>query len=308
MTIGIYKLNFSNTDKVYIGQSLNIEGRLRAHTSLLRNNKHCMKLQKAYQEFGMPSLEVICECREDELDELENLGIELWDAVNNGFNFNHYANEAPVKYGEDSGNSKYSNEQIIDVFYLLIDNNFSQRDISIITGVSRAVVNSISSLARHTWLKAKFPKEYLILEALLSNRCRTGDSASNSKYSNEKIVEVFNLLIDFPNLLYKDIESKTGVSKEVITAISCLTRHAWLKDKFPEKYKKLEALKGKRYKTKNASERGIKYPLVQSPDGECFEILCLKDFSDKHNLNRGHLCEVLHSKRKTHKGWKLAQT
>ena len=68
MSKGIYLLRFKGTDKVYIGQSLNIEYRYRDH---LNPANRSQKLSEAFILYGNPTLEILCEATDDELDDLE---------------------------------------------------------------------------------------------------------------------------------------------------------------------------------------------------------------------------------------------
>jgi len=51
----------------------------------------------------------------------------------------------------------------------------------------------------------------------------------------------------------------------------------------------------------NAKHFGI----IQSPSGECFEVMNLAQFCQKHHLTIQLVHNVFASKQKTHKGWKL---
>ena len=74
MTKGIYKLEFSNTDKIYIGQSIHIETRFTTHLYELRSGSHSVKLQEAYNRYGEPTLSIIETINKDEdLDALESI-------------------------------------------------------------------------------------------------------------------------------------------------------------------------------------------------------------------------------------------
>ena len=232
MTIGIYALRFTGTDKVYIGQcSTDIEKiRYKQHLSLFKNNKHSKKLQEAYNTYGIPTIEVICECFIEELNKLENEAIEIFDSFNNGFN--------SLEFAEDTPSS--------------------------------------------------------------DNR---GENHGMSKYSNEQIVKVFNLLINNPEKLHKEISLLTNVSRSVIGNIAAGNDHCWLKDKYPEEYKILISLKGTKYIS--AKWMGIIYPIILSPEGIKYNIENLCKFARKHNLDQSALCKILQGKRKTHKGWRL---
>jgi len=100
MTIGIYKLNFKGTDKVYIGQSKNIESRFNSHISALRAGYSTKKLLEAYNSFGTPTIEILCECRIEELNDFENETIEIYNAVDNGFNASYTAGNYPPNPGQ----------------------------------------------------------------------------------------------------------------------------------------------------------------------------------------------------------------
>ena len=58
MTIGIYKLIFSDVD-TYIGQSIDIEKRFKQHIYNFKNNLASIKLSEAYKVYGIPILEII---------------------------------------------------------------------------------------------------------------------------------------------------------------------------------------------------------------------------------------------------------
>lgn len=122
MTIGIYCLQFKGTDKVYVGQSVNIEKRYQQHKYALKNEQAAKKLQKAYREYGMPTLLVLTESVITELDSLEQEAIILYNSINAGFNLSTDNSQPPRLRGENNGSSKFSNSQIEEAFLLLIDN------------------------------------------------------------------------------------------------------------------------------------------------------------------------------------------
>lgn len=171
MTCGIYKLSFNGTNKVYIGQSINIESRFKAHIRCLNTGSHTYKLQNAYKLYGMPQLEILVECSKEELDFCENESIQIWDCIENGFNSCLEAGDTPTLRGELHGRSKFSNIEITEVFNLLIDNPLlTQQEISLLTGVSKDTINDISCGKTHLWLKQAYPDRYPQLEILKLNR------------------------------------------------------------------------------------------------------------------------------------------
>lgn len=175
MTCGIYLLTFKGTEKLYVGQSFNIESRFSSHLSHLRCSTHSRKMNAAYKEYGLPSLEIETECEEDQkiLNSQENYYIDLWDAVNNGFNSMCLAENTPksILLGENNPNCKISNLQVKHVLSLLISEElYSYKEISSITEVAIPTIADIASLRSHKWLSKEMPVEYKELISSTINR------------------------------------------------------------------------------------------------------------------------------------------
>ena len=160
MTTGIYKLVFTGTNKVYIGQSTRLNERLKEHIYLLKNMKHYnFKLQEAYILYSTPSFMVLCKCTLEELNKLEDKYIEEFNSVDNGLNIARKS--VGTSYGKNNPNSKFSEESIIQVFDLLVDSpEKTAKEISNITGVSLNIVSRISQSVNHLWLEERFPEKY----------------------------------------------------------------------------------------------------------------------------------------------------
>lgn len=89
-TIGIYKVT-SPSNRVYIGQSVNIERRLKRYKSLSIKTKKQTKLWRSLIKHGCENhiYEILEVCKEDELNERERYWQEFYDSVDNGLNC-HY--------------------------------------------------------------------------------------------------------------------------------------------------------------------------------------------------------------------------
>lgn len=84
---GIYKIT-SPTKKIYIGQSLDIKKRWRIYRSgHLKSQK---LLLNSFLKYGAVkhSFEIICECKIDELNDLEIYYIDLYQSFNTEFGLN----------------------------------------------------------------------------------------------------------------------------------------------------------------------------------------------------------------------------
>lgn len=90
--IGIYSITNIINNKIYIGQSVDIKARIRNHKWALKHNRHKNDhLQKSFNKYGEDCFvfDIICECKEDELDKLERYYISYYDCVNASNGYNH---------------------------------------------------------------------------------------------------------------------------------------------------------------------------------------------------------------------------
>lgn len=182
MTIGIYKLNFTGTDKVYIGQSVRIEERFRKHKERMKNGVASDKLQKAYSLYGTPSLEILLEADENEdLDSLENEAILVYDAVVNGFNTRDSARGGGSRAGENHPRSMYSNEDIIKAFKLLQTDINSFAYIEKCTNISVHTIRDISKGKSHKWLKSLDSDAYEYMLSKIGTRTKNTLSDKEDK-------------------------------------------------------------------------------------------------------------------------------
>lgn len=89
MSTGIYNIKNLSNDKVYIGQSVDIEKRWSTHKAELNNNyHHNIHLQSAWNKYGEDNFEfsIIEECSIDKLDQQEIYWISKFNSYENGYN------------------------------------------------------------------------------------------------------------------------------------------------------------------------------------------------------------------------------
>ena len=89
---GIYKIENLVNYKVYIGQSVDIEGRWYSHIHDLNDGTHQNKhLQNAWNKYGSESFifTILEECEEEKLTEREQYWIDYYGGVNSDNNYNN---------------------------------------------------------------------------------------------------------------------------------------------------------------------------------------------------------------------------
>jgi group I intron endonuclease len=85
--IGIYKITSPN-NRIYIGQSVDIEKRFNSYTRMYVKNQGQTRLHRSFLKYGVDKhkFELICECLESELNNYERYYQELFNCLDNGLN------------------------------------------------------------------------------------------------------------------------------------------------------------------------------------------------------------------------------
>ena len=171
-SIGIYIIYFSDPQKCYIGQSVNVETRLRKHREmLLAANHYNYKLQQEYNILGiLPSMDLLEECKPSELNSLEVAYIKEFDSVNSGFNI---LSGGSVPIGYESSRSKYTREELLSAFLLLANDTLTNKDIVNITELPSHVIECIAYNRRHKWLSEEFPEVREKINIIINNNTRS---------------------------------------------------------------------------------------------------------------------------------------
>lgn len=107
MKTGIYKITCLFNNRIYIGQSVNIEHRLRCHISLLKKNQHfnCY-LQRSFNKYTEANFtfEIIEECEQRELCEREDFWIKNLksESKRKGFNLAEPDGKGKYRHSEET--------------------------------------------------------------------------------------------------------------------------------------------------------------------------------------------------------------
>lgn len=247
MTCGIYILKFNGTHKVYVGMSDNIENRWSGHKYNLVEGSCSYKLKEAYKKYGMPTLEVICECEKSELDALEREAIQIYNSIEDGFNSRDggVTGAGISVSGDGNGMSRYNNSQIENAFVLLTTTALTHKEIADTVGISIQAVSHISCGTGHKWLTTKYPEEY----AKLVNTKRPIHKA----FASIVIVDT-TTTIEHVVGSYKEIQELTGCAyTSAVSLIAGRLSHLFNRWKLKNAKQVSTLPKKKRYTLKNTS-------------------------------------------------------
>lgn len=127
--IGIYKVTNKINNKVYIGQSINIENRFQQHKNNCSNENlkdYNTKFYRALRKYGVENFtfEVLEELSKEELNEREKYWVSFYNSFKEGYNSNG-GGEKVTESGELHPNAKNSNETIIALKKEIIEGKLS---------------------------------------------------------------------------------------------------------------------------------------------------------------------------------------
>lgn len=137
--IGIYKITNLINNKSYIGQSINIEDRWAHHKRYpLKYSNY--PLYMAFEKYGLENFEfsILEECSLQELNDKEIFYISVFNSYYNGYN-------QTLGGSGSSGNFiKISNENLLEIYDLLLNSNLSQKEIAKMFSVGEDTISEIN--------------------------------------------------------------------------------------------------------------------------------------------------------------------
>ena len=202
--IGIYKITNTINNKIYIGQSINIQERIAEHKRLALNkeflNKFQYPLYLALNKYGIDNFkfEIIMECSEEQLNYWEQYWIEKLNTYINNPNSQGYN----LTRGGD-GHRLISNDQINQIQRLWD------------SGLSTGEISTIMEIEKHAIIRyLKTYNNYTIEE---SNK----RGHINSSFNHQKWINVYNrygkLIYNFSSV--KEAGEKLNIVAKEISAV-----------------------------------------------------------------------------------------
>lgn len=148
--IGIYKITCKVNKKIYIGQSLNVENRYKAHVNNHTNKNlkddYKTKFYRALRKHGIENFTFeIIEVVEDptQLNQREAYWIKYYDSFKNGYNSTP-GGDSVTGNNDLHPNAKNSNEDILALKKKLVETKVSQGDLAKEYGITQSTVSLIN--------------------------------------------------------------------------------------------------------------------------------------------------------------------
>lgn len=261
--------------KVYIGQSINIQKRWSNHKySLNKGKHHCDHLQRAWNKYGEEAFEffiVETVYNEDSANEIEKLYIEWYAEIELAYNpsWNHRGRGVV---------SKETREKISKRNKLLGIKPPSRKGIP--------VSQETKEKTRVTRLLNSKPKK--------QNFCGCGVEIQLwAKYCTNCLSEKRSIEVSSRTLTEEQKEKLRNLRKGTkLSSEHKLKISKTLKNKLPSNLKEIQELRQKSFK-------------LVSPVGETIEAKNITEFSEKYKLERHRLGKLISGKISSYKGWKV---
>ena len=140
MSCGIYKITNKINNHAYIGQSIDIHRRWRAHRNYHLNEVEHRPLYKAFEKYGLDNFdfEIIEECEVQNLNEREQFWISYYDTFLNGYNLTEGGD------GTLNATVKLTNDEVEEIIDLLKNSTLTQRSIAKVFNVGEDTISEIN--------------------------------------------------------------------------------------------------------------------------------------------------------------------
>lgn len=120
--IGVYKITNLINNKIYIGQSVDIKKRWRAHKrqAFIMGKEYDKYLYRAFRKYGIDnfSFEIIEECARELLNEREHYYITLYKSNNTDYGYNETSGYDQSQYGFQGENHPKHKLTTEEVYYI----------------------------------------------------------------------------------------------------------------------------------------------------------------------------------------------
>lgn len=200
MKSGIYKIKCIPSNKIYIGQSIDVNSRLNTHLNDLKNNNHCnTEMQDDFNTYGAVNFEfkVIASCEPEVLNCLEKYYIEKYCDLNRSYNMK-------------AGGAKNRQENL-----LTIDEYKKIEEFKSINKIYISQLEPILFLAQNIFESGLYThKKYNELDKYEKNYLVKNSGVFDEEYMKRVLALVFAIMkVVIKNKLYEKFEEIDGIIK-----------------------------------------------------------------------------------------------
>lgn len=185
--IGIYKFENKTNGKIYIGQSINIEKRLKEHINNSQNSNtkdYSTKFYRAIRKYGIKdfTFEIIEEVSKEKLNEREAYWVASYNSYKNGYNSNQ-GGERVTENQENHPMAKLSNIQALEIKETLKNTRTSQYEIASKYNITQSEISQINQGVRWSSLGVyNYP--------IRKDEKAKGANSPRAKLTNEQVLEI----------------------------------------------------------------------------------------------------------------------
>lgn len=212
---GIYKITFPNK-KVYIGRSNNIYRRMLEHNNDFRNK---LPIEYAIMKYGKITEFDIIELIDDvdEMKQREIYWIQYYDSTNKNNGYNVSSGGDGGDLGSKNSQAKFTEEQIQILYKELKENlNESLEQIANKYNIHLSTLSNINN--GHTYYHTTV--NYPIRNKKECKQVIAGINNKNSKFTEQDLKEIYDLLQNKQDLTMKDIAEQYNVYASTIQNIN----------------------------------------------------------------------------------------
>ena len=263
---GIYKIELkekfkkqSSCNGIYIGQSINIYRRWKAHINSCYNensDSYNGKFYRAIRKYGIDSFDykVLCVCDSDELDNNEIYYIDKYNSYKNGYNSTMGGKSTGS--GENNPVSITTQKKADEMREYFKNNYINQKDLAKMFSITPAVVYKI--LNSMSYLDSEYAKNYLKPK---TTRYRANIKNSKIGLLNQEISDDIRKYYSNNFVNYSDVSEKFNISKALIYSI--LNNNIYTDSEFAIAYNKPN---GVRYTGKTENHYSAKFTQAEADD------------------------------------------
>ena len=227
--IGIYKFTNKINNKIYIGQSKNIENRYIRHLYDAKRGSKTM-LHQAIRKYGIEnfSFDIIAECAIDELNYKEKYYIEYFNSI------------MPYGYNMQSGGQpesfepymKFSREDILEIYDIIASTTKTFAEIGAEYGVSGTLIRYINIGSQYAIDGITYPIRGLLeteqIRKSAISKALQGENSYKSTITYQQALEIIDDLISNLDLKLIDIAQKYHTTYDVVKDINRGKSWKWI--------------------------------------------------------------------------------